>query len=268
LSDAAALVAAYGNAVDALTLASFGDQALQAAEQSSTRGDALANAEIGAVYYEFANTLVKSARDVLDVGRGLGGAPVGPDIDTVDVAEFFRKAGEANLVAFDSLVVEPAAESANVSVASAKLSFASNDSNYAAAQSGVNIIGGIEEYFADEAASAYAKLGGAVALYARTAGLLAKYSSLGETDESLNVTGIKNQEAFSASIDLAESQLAGGVGVLRGKDVNPVIAVASAEVASVDREGTASEKLDALNEYWSGYLNSRVLAYLGGFPQV
>jgi uncharacterized protein len=266
LSDAAALVAAYGNAVDAVTLSVFGQNQLDA--EAATRSEAIAQAEIGALYYEFAGTLVESARDVLDVGRGLGGAPLGPDIDTGDVSEFFRKAGEANLVAFESLIVEPKAEQANVSVATAKVNFAANDSNYAAAQSGVNVIGSIEKYFADPGASAYAKLGGSVTLYARTAGLLAKYYSLGETDESLNVTDIRNQEAFNASISLAQSQLAGGVGVLRSKQVNPVIAVASAEVAGVDREGSASDKLDALNEYWSGYLNSRVLAYLGGFPQI
>src|SRR5262249_52313497 len=138
------------------------------------------------------------------------------------------------------------------------------------ATTGSQVVGGIEKYFGPEAAASdYAEIGGAVSLYARAAGLLAKYYSLGEVDpDTLNVTGISNDEAFSASVDLAQEQLAASVGVLRSKQVNPTIAVASSEVAGVDREGNASDKLDALEEYWNGYVNSRVLAYLGGFPQV
>ncbi len=266
LSDAAALIAAYGQTVDAVTLSVFGQRQLDA--KASTEDEAVSQAEVGALYYELAGTLVDSAHDVLDVGRGLGGAPIGPGIDTTDVSEFFRKAAEANLVAFDSLIVAPAADHANVSLANAKVSFASNDTDYAEAQSGVDVIGGLEQYFGDAAASVYAELGGAVSLYARTAGLLAKYYSLGELDKNFAVSDIKNQQAFDASIELAQTQLSGGVGVLRDKQVNPVIAVASNEVAGVDREGGASDKLTALTEYWDGYLNSRVLAYLGGFPQI
>ena len=79
------------------------------------------------------------------------------------------------------------------------------------------------------------------------------------------MTGISNDAAFSAAIELAQGQLAGGVGLLQTKQVNPTIAVADNEIAGIDREGNASDKIDALTEYWDGYLNARVLAYLGGF---
>ena len=57
-----------------------------------------------------------------------------------------------------------------------------------------------------------------------------------------------------------------GVGVLQSKQVYPTLVVGRNEIAGVDREGDASDKLDALTEYWDGYVGSRVLAYLGGFP--
>jgi hypothetical protein len=44
------------------------------------------------------------------------------------------------------------------------------------------------------------------------------------------------------------------------------VAVADNQIGGIQREGDASQKLDALSSYWDGYLNSRVLAYLGGFP--
>ncbi len=249
-----------------MTLSVFGQNQLDAVGSSD---NAIVQATLGALFYEFAGTLVDSARDQLDVGRGLGGANLGPSIQTNDVAEFFRKAADANLNVFESLIVAPAAESANVSLNTAKVNFAGKDLTYALAESGVGVVGSLQKYFGDAASSAYAGIGGAVALYSRTAGLLAKYYSLGEVDpETLDVKDIQNPEAFNAAIELAQSQLAGGIGVLQAKQVNPMIPVAFNEIAGVDREGTASDKLNALGQYWEGYLNTRVLAYLGGFAQV
>ena len=43
-------------------------------------------------------------------------------------------------------------------------------------------MGGLEKYFGSAASSDYAELGASVSLYNRTAGLIAKYYSLGEID--------------------------------------------------------------------------------------
>ncbi len=265
VSDAGALAEAYGDAVDAVSLSTFAQNLLD-----STAGKSLDNqvAQVteGAVFFEFAGTIVSEAADVLDVGRDLGGAVLGPKVDTHDVAEFFRKAGEANLDAFESVVIAPLADKANISETSAKQQFEEADLNYGLSVSGLNVMGALQTYFGDAGSSDYAELGGAVSLYNRTSALIAKYYSLGQVDpNTLDVTGISNDPAFEAAIALAQSQLASGVALLQSKNVNPTIAVADNEIASVDREGQASDKLDALSEYWDGYLNSRVLAYLGGF---
>ncbi len=70
VSDAAALIAAYGSAVDAVTLSVFGQQQLDRVRSSD---NGIVQATLGALFYEFAGTLVDSPRDQLDVGRGLGG---------------------------------------------------------------------------------------------------------------------------------------------------------------------------------------------------
>jgi hypothetical protein len=265
VSDAGALAEAYGDAVDAVSLSSFAQNLLDTTAGESV-DDQVAQVTEGAVFFEFAGTIVDEAADVLDVGRDLGGAVLGPKVDTHDVAEFFRKAGEANLDAFESVVIAPLADKANVSATSAKQQFEEADLDYGLSVSGLNVMGGLQKYFGDAASSDYAELGGAVALYNRTSALIAKYYSLGQVDpDTLDVTGISNDPAFQAAIGLAQSQLASGVALLQTKNVNPTIAVADNEIAGVDREGQASDKLDALSEYWDGYLNSRVLAYLGGF---
>jgi len=264
VSDAGALIAAYGNAIDAVSFSLSGQSLLGAS--ASTAEQAATQATLGAVYYDLAGTLVEASKDVLDVGRDLGGAKLGAKLDLNGIADFFRRAAEANLNAFESLIIEPAANNANISVAAAKARFADNDSDYALAVSGLNVMGGLQRYFGTAASSDYAEIGGAVSLYNRSAGLLAKYYSLGEVDpKTLDVTGIANDQAFSAAIELAQNQLAGTVALLSSKSVNPTIAVADNEVASVDREGTASDKLNALTAYWDGYLSGRVLAYIGGF---
>jgi hypothetical protein len=265
VSDAGALVAAFANAIDAVSLSVFADNLLNA--KASSQQEAAAQALEAAVYYELAGSIVDASRDILDVTKGLSGAPLGPNLGLNDVADFFRRGGEANLNAFDTLIIEPAANDANVSLPSAKASFQANDIDYALAVSGLDVMGGLQKYFGNAASSDYAELGGALALYNRSAGLLAKYYSLGDVDpKSLQVTGIKNDQAYQAAIDLAQQQLAGVVGVLQSKQVNPVIPVADNELAGVDREGEASDKISALTDYWDGYLNGRVLAYLGGFP--
>jgi Archaeal serine proteases len=266
VSDTGALIAAYGNAIDAVSFSQSGANLLNAS--ASTAAQAATQATLGAVYYDLAGTLVTASKDVLDVGRGLGGPKLGSKLDLNDIADFFRKAAEANLNAFESLIIEPAANDANISLASAKGRFANNDSDYSLSVSGLNVMGGLQKYFGDAATSDYAEIGGAVSLYNRTAGLIAKYYSLGEVDPTtLNVTGISNDQAFTAAIELAQNQLASTVGLLRAKSVSPTIAVADNEIAGVDREGTPSDKLSALTDYWDGYLSGRVLAYIGGFAK-
>ena len=43
-----------------------------------------------------------------------------------------------------------------------------------------------------------------------------------------------------------------------------MIVAADNEIAGVDRNGAVADQFDALGDYWDGYVNSRVLAYLGG----
>ena len=43
--------------------------------------------------------------------------------------------------------------------------------------------------------------------------------------------------------------------------------MAALEYANVLREGDVVDKFDALSSYWSAFVSSRVLAYLGGFEQ-
>jgi hypothetical protein len=139
--------------------------------------------------------------------------------------------------------------------------------SYALAQPSEGVLnGGLDKYLGSAKTASYAKLGGAVQLYTRTAALLSKYSSLGQVNRDLQVTGISNDQAMQSALDLGRSQVQRGVGVLRAKKVAPTLVVGTYEIAGVDAQGSASDKLDAVGEYLSAFVGSRVLAYLGGFP--
>ncbi len=198
-------------------------------------------------------------------GRGDGAL-----VDLHDVAEFFRKGGEANLNAFESVIVAPNAESANVSEAAAKSIFARNDFDYAAALASVNVMANLKQYFGDGAAADYAEIGGSAQLFTRAAGLLAKYYSLGDVDTTtFSVKGIANDAAFTEAINLASSQASSAIGALRDKQVNPTLAASNFEIAGVQREsGDAGTKLTGLSSYWDAYVGARILAYLGGFARL
>jgi hypothetical protein len=185
---------------------------------------------------------------------------------SADVAGFFRSAADANLVAFQSLVITPAAAATKVSVVSAESSFATANTDYALVRIGNQVVASLPSYFGTGASADYAELAGSMALYERTAELMATYSSLGTVDpKTLALTGIANEGAIDSAISLAGLQLKSNIGWLRSKGVNPTTAAADNEIAGIDQNGEVSDRFSALGDYWDGYLNSRVLAYLGGF---
>jgi len=264
VSDAGALISAYSNAIDALSLSSVASGLFAATV--ATRQQATDDAAEGAIYFDVATTLVDAAGDVLAAGRGLGGDALGPRLDLGDIATFFRLAAEANLSALRTIVIAPYAYAARTDLNAAGQVLAATDLDFALAQTGDTTISSLPSYFGGPSTADYARLGGALAMYDRTAELLATYNSLGRIEpNTLQVVGIANTAAFDSVISLAQRQLAAAVGLLRTNNVNATTAVSDNEIASVDQNGDVNDRFAALGDYWDGYLNSRVLAYFGTF---
>jgi len=239
------------------------------AESATTEEELLSAILVGAVYYELAGSLVEGAEDVVDVGEGGGGAKIDKSVKLNGVSDFFRKAAEANLTAFDTLILEPAANANGTNAEQFKTDFAGTDLDYALAQASVGILeGGLDDYIGDDKTAPFARLGGAVSLYTRTAGLLSKYYSLdAQLDEGGNVVGVGNERALVSALAFGSEQVERSVGQLQQRKVQAPLIVAGYESAGVSREGDASDKLDALGSYLGGFTEARVLAYLGGFEK-
>ncbi len=264
VSDASALIGAYTNAVDAVSLSLLGDDLLT--RPADSQEQAVQDLVSAGVFFEFARTLIEAAEDELDFGRGMGGPAVDEDVDLTAVSDFFRKAAEANLNAFDTVVIQPEADAAGVSADVVKTAFLDQEFGYALSVQGLNVLSGLSDYFGDADTSAYAALGGALAAYSRTSALMAEYYSLGaQLDDNLQIVGVTNERALISALDLAEEQLAGAITTLRSEEVEPVGSVGAYETGRIDREGDVSDKFDGLQTLWAGYVGGRMLAYLGGF---
>jgi len=272
LSQAGALIDAYSGAVDALAAESFGANTLDAANQATDANSALQLSILGAVYDEFAGTLVEGAKQIAALGSSTG-AKLKAGVDPNLVADFFRKAADANLSAFETIIVREQANQRGVSEDVFRNALSNADTDYALARAGSNVINPnnktVTALFGGSKNAAYGNLGGAVALYVRSAGLLNKYYSLGiNFDANFNPTSTNNDQALTSALDLGKSQVERSVAGLTKHKVDPTIQVGSYEAAGVEREGTLAEKLSAISDYLSAFVDSRILAYLGGFEKL
>lgn len=268
LSEAAGLMDSYGTAIDALLISDAADSYFSAANDATTQEEVLSRLIMGAVFDEIAGVYVDGAESVQHVTSGLPGPKVSGAATANTTADFLRKAAQANLEAFDTVVVAPAAESEGVSTDQVKQYLATKDFDYLLATEGSNTLGAaLDQYLKTAKNSDYANLGAALNVYSRSASLLAKYYSLGAiTDSNGDVTDVQHQAALIAALKNGNDQASGALSLLKAKQTESVLLSGAYEVAGVDREGSVSDKLDALASYFGVYLGGRVLAYLGGFP--
>jgi hypothetical protein len=101
--------------------------------------------------------------------------------------------------------------------------------------------------------------------YARNAVHLEKYYNNGVLDENLSLIGVNSETILTNALDLGRSQVTRSIGVLTDNDTAPLLTIGTLEQAALQREGTVSEKFDAISGYTSAFVMARILAFTGGF---
>jgi len=271
-SDASALMTAFANAIDALSLVSFADMEIDEVVAGLTAGtltkdDAVAELVLPLVYNEFAAVQVESTKELFDAGRDLGTTEIVADAKIGALAKLLRKASDANLEAFKTDTVNDLASRLDRSSESALALLSDKDLDVALATFQQAALAEVVDYMGTSPAADYAVLGYGITNYARTAQIMLKYGSNGITDADFNLTGVASEAALVAALDLGKSHLASNIGMLRDNSIEPSNEVGLYEAAAIDREGEIGEKFSALGKYWSGYVGARVLAYLGGLEK-
>ncbi len=267
LSDANALMQAYSGLINALGLSIIASNILKGQPQSEE--EAVGMIVGSSIYYTVANMMVESAKDAWDVGSNLGN-PVKVDAAVVPkMAEFFRRAAEANLNLFETVIVdELVAKPQGMNLEVAKRLLMNQDLSYAIARGDVDVLPALDRYFGGGTPSSYAALGGALSAYSMSTALLAKYYSLeAQLDENMTPVAFGREKAMLNMVNLADQQAQQAINHLQQKGADPALLTIGYEMARVGREGEAVDKLDALSTLWEVFVQGRILAALGGFAK-
>jgi hypothetical protein len=176
------------------------------------------------------------------------------------MATSFSSASVAGLNYFDTLLVEPLAKSAGVSLDDARNKLAVIEPDYLVAYvtSKLAEAEGLPKELKDawgEKSLAWGllSLAGSELAYFDSAELIAKYYSLGvHTDNNNKVDQIEYADAFKHMLASAERAARANARAARiAAGAIPVQAKLAYQIASIEKDGDLTEKVDALAEFWA-----------------
>lgn len=264
--DYIALFDAYMSIGQAQGLAVLATNRLQALAEGA---DALSEEEILgelvqlSAYYVLARDFVQLARDSVDVGFGYGTITVDDPERVAAMEALLRRAAEANVRYFEATVIDEYARSFGVHPDRMKDMFMNYDYAYLFTVASDYGTRALAAKLTDNDQQMALVLGNSISNFAQSAGLVAKYYSLGaQLDQEGNVVSIERERALADMLDLADQRAKEAIN-LNGDEV-PVIAVLYYETARLQRQGSPEDQLEALQSYWSATTLAQIHAYLAG----
>ncbi|MFT4228866.1 MAG: hypothetical protein QM602_01090 [Microbacterium sp.] len=274
VADVEGLVGGYAGAFDAYSLLLFAEQQVADIEDKFKNDDFDSLDEMftqltsPVLWAQLARSQITNAAAAFEVGRDNPGAAIAEDVDLEQVGDFFRRGADANFAAFQEDVIAPLAESNGVSDDIMMNRLANVDLGVAAAVSQAQVQPVIEDYIGEDKPNAkYATLGYGLNNFARNQALIDKYYNNAVLDENLMVVDVTYDAVLARALDLGRQQLAGEVELLRADGTEPVLSVAGYEVAGLLRAGTVAEQFAAISQYNTGFLTTRMMAYLAGLER-
>lgn len=216
-----------------------------------------------AANYAQADFYLDGAENNIVYGLGFGQSPP-PDPELITaIAETVRRAADANLAMVESIVFQPEADAAGVTLEEVKSFFLNNDADYASA---VHATMGTR-YFSNslqkEPQKSIAILGSSMSAWAESAVVVAKYYSLRAVlDDGFSVVGFSRDRSLSDMLDLAADRADELITLVADED--PVAALYYQENARSYREGDSENKLGSLVYNWQAAILAQALAYFDG----
>lgn len=267
--DAMQCVTAWSVALLAVAIEARVDHDLQALREASSLKEQGGHLGSAVAYRSTTRLIPKLADDLLGFTFGRGRAtPQKVDPAALESwAGVFRRAAEANLNYFESLVLDPVAKKYGVHPDTLKAAFAAKSLDYAKASFGASpaAIEYLERTLGKTPALSYAQLGFAVSSYLSSSGLVAEFYSLdAQLDESGNVTGFGRERALASMLDAASDRAREQIAALESAGGDASMAVVSFKAARSQREGAsgASVRLEALKSYWEASNSARLMVLI------
>ena len=213
--------------------------------------------------YSTASDYVQMTRDAVDIGMGFGTTPMPKPEKVSHIADALRRASEANLALFDSLVVGTQATQYGLSIDAARILFQRKDNDYLTVRAVAQGTGTLSRRLGEGPKAAPMIFGNSQNSFALSASLIAKYYSLGaKVDKNMNIVSFASDKALGEMIDFADQRAKEMIN-LCGDDV-PVPALMYYENARANRQGRAQDQLNALNYYWQATALAQAEAFLTG----
>ncbi|MFT3888989.1 MAG: hypothetical protein QM713_12620 [Arachnia sp.] len=273
VADAEGLVNAYAGAFDAYSLLTFSQTTIETIKKRYETNDFASLDEFfGALvmpvlWSQLSRSQIVSTSAAFEVGRDNPGADFASSVDLAQVGNFFRRGADANLTAFTENVVAPLADARGVSTDQMLAALSNVDIAVAGAVIQQQVQPAIADYIGEGKPNAsYATLGYGLNNYVRNQALVDKYYNNAVLDENLNVVGVQYDAVLGHALDLGKQQVADEIGRLRDGGTEPVLSVASYEVAGLLRNGSVQDQFQAIGLYNGGFLSTRTLSYLAGQP--
>ncbi len=265
--DAILAISAWSDALTAAALDSAVNREVELAKQAQADDQQFTHLFLAAAMQSTEKYLAKAAEDTLSFNFGRSRTS-GQKVDSTALESWtgvFKRAAEANLSYFDSLVLDDVARQAGVRTDILKDGFAANNFPYLVATFGASpsAMSYLEKNVGKGPALAYAQLGFAVASYLSSSELVAQYYSLGaEVDPSGVVKGFRRERALTAMLDAAADRARERIAALEKAGGDPSVPIILFQSARAAREGTSSDKLSALRDYWTASTYARLLMLL------
>jgi len=267
-SDTIALMDAFSNLSVAQGMVFQARSAITTLQNNpdATEDDVLDTIYLANYYYVYADQFLQLAEDQESIGLGYGNAPA-PNPDVLKaISETLRRGAEANVTYFETLIIEPFAQQYGVSADIAKVYFQQSDNGYLTAVAAIAGADALADAVNKDEAKSWVHLGSALTSYSQSAGLIAKYYSLGaQVDDSGNIVGYDRQTSLADMLDLADQRARTLLGAVATED--PIQALYYYDNARLYRTGDATDQLTALNYYWQSAILSSTLSAFSSEPE-
>ncbi len=183
------------------------------------------------------------------------------------IANFVEQFGDAELAAFESLVIGEGAPESDLSANDIRNQLSLYNNEYVAASYAQDLMAQSEEGDQPASVRAWWKLGAALALSRAANRLLSEGYSYGAVyNDSGKVESIDNQPALDASLERGNTLLRSAIALTSKHKTDPFRFVGALQLAeSLYEEETAESQLEAASTYLNSFLLARSIAYLGGY---
>ena len=204
---------------------------------------------------------LKLTNDYLDLAEGYQGKPIPKNAPWRVAGDYLRRASNANLAVFDSVVIEPAAKNLAVGPDRVRASLTMKDEPYAILWAAREFVfPQLSQYFGEGDALGYAYLATSLYTHTRAAGLLAKYYSLQAELEDGYVVGLSREKTLAEWLTFADGQARRDIALLQENGVDASPCAQMYAIARIKSRRDVTEQIEGLVEFWSADMHARAHA--------